>query len=245
VGAVNCGNTVIDGSGAMACSGGGRIVAEGFVGGRLGVSRSITMLDNPIWVRAANFDDLEAAYPAAKRAEGGYVVDHCAVRRDGALEGCRVTVETPAGRGLARAGLALAHKFQVSPQQAADPRAGRSLWVDLPIRFPSAQEVAERTVTSPRWVTGFDVSRAPEVYPPEAAAAGVTSGRGVARCVVGADGALTGCVAEEGAEPGGFGFSAAAAKLASTMKMNLWSADGAPVEGGVVRVPIRLNLKGG
>jgi len=28
------------------------------------------------------------------------------------------------------------------------------------------------------------------------------------------------------------------------MKMNLWSADGAPVEGGVVHIPIRLNLKG-
>jgi hypothetical protein len=27
------------------------------------------------------------------------------------------------------------------------------------------------------------------------------------------------------------------------MKMNLWSADGAPVEGGVVHGPIRLNLK--
>jgi hypothetical protein len=29
------------------------------------------------------------------------------------------------------------------------------------------------------------------------------------------------------------------------MKMNLWSSDGAPVEGGVVHIPIRLNLKGG
>jgi hypothetical protein len=29
------------------------------------------------------------------------------------------------------------------------------------------------------------------------------------------------------------------------MKMNLWSADAAPVAGGVVHVPVRLNLKGG
>jgi hypothetical protein len=32
-------------------------------------------------------------------------------------------------------------------------------------------------------------------------------------------------------------------KLASAMRMNLWSADGAPVEGGVIHIPIRLNLK--
>jgi hypothetical protein len=59
---------------------------------------------------------------------------------------------------------------------------------------------------------------------------------------VAADGALTQC-APEAAEPAGLGFSEAAAKLASTMKMNLWSTDGAPVEGGVVHIPIRLNLK--
>jgi hypothetical protein len=34
------------------------------------------------------------------------------------------------------------------------------------------------------------------------------------------------------------------ATLASKMRMNLWSADGAPVGGGVVHIPIRLNLKG-
>ena len=44
--------------------------------------------------------------------------------------------------------------------------------------------------------------------------------------------------------PDGQGFSEAAVKLAATMKMNLWSADGAPVQGGVVHIPIRLNLKG-
>ncbi len=49
--------------------------------------------------------------------------------------------------------------------------------------------------------------------------------------------------APEAGDPDGLGFSEAAAKLASTMRMNLWSADGAPVEGGVVHIPIRLNLK--
>ena len=58
------------------------------------------------------------------------------------------------------------------------------------------------------------------------------------------DGALTAC-APEPAEPSGLGFSEAAVRLASTMaKMNLWSADGAPVQGGVVHIPIRLSQSG-
>jgi len=65
----------------------------------------------------------------------------------------------------------------------------------------------------------------------------------MARCTVGAGGALTDC-APEGAEPNGLGFSEAAAKLASTMRMSLWSDDATPVEGGVIHVPVRLNLKG-
>ena len=56
------------------------------------------------------------------------------------------------------------------------------------------------------------------------------------------DGSLTGCTPEAG-DPAGLGFSEIAAELASTMKMNPWSADAAPVDGAVVRVAIRLKLK--
>jgi hypothetical protein len=34
-------------------------------------------------------------------------------------------------------------------------------------------------------------------------------------------------------------------KLASTLKITFWSADGAPVEGETIRVPIRFNPMGG
>ena len=54
---------------------------------------------------------------------------------------------------------------------------------------------------------------------------------------------MSACAREAG-DPNGLGFSEAAVKLAATLKMNLWSADGAPVVGGVVHIPIRLNLKG-
>jgi hypothetical protein len=95
---------------------------------------------------------------------------------------------------------------------------------------------------APAWLTSFDAKAAPRLFPPEAVAQGLATGRGVARCTVGAGGALAACVPEPG-DPDGLGFSEAAAKLASGMKMNLWSADDAPVEGGVVHIPVRLNLK--
>ena len=120
-------------------------------------------------------------------------------------------------------------------------RYGSQLWVDVPIRF-AAPGQAEDEVASPVWVAGFDPAKTPRIVPPEAAEKGIATGRGVARCVVGADGSLTAC-APAAAEPAGLGFSEAAVKLASTLRMALWSADAAPVVGEVVRVPIRLNLK--
>jgi hypothetical protein len=61
-------------------------------------------------------------------------------------------------------------------------------------------------------------------------------------------GAILALAAAAPPEPGqsdGLGFSEAAAKLASGMKMNLWGSDAAPVIGGVVHIPVRLNLKDG
>jgi hypothetical protein len=53
---------------------------------------------------------------------------------------------------------------------------------------------------------------------------------------------LTDCSAVE-ANPEGLGFSEAVVKLASTMRMNPWSRDGTPVDGGTVVLGVTLNLK--
>ena len=94
----------------------------------------------------------------------------------------------------------------------------------------------------PIWLSGFDPKATPKVFPPEATAAGVVTGHGVARCQVARGGTIAACE-PEAAQPAGLGFSEAAAKLATSLRMNLWSADGTPVEGGVVRVGVQLNLK--
>ena len=210
--------------------------------------RKITMLDDPTWTAAANFDDLARAYPAKGGGVEGYAVDHCRVMRSGETAGelrdCQVIKEEPADRDFGKAALGLATKFRVLPAMLARAPNGDSVWVDIPMRLSPPAELAERTVTAPIWVTGIDPRATPKLFPPEAVASGLTTGRGVARCTVAADGSLAACVPEPG-DPEGLGFSEAAAKLASGMKMNLWSADAAPVEGGVVHIPVRLNLKGG
>jgi hypothetical protein len=204
--------------------------------------RAVTMMDNPVWIAAASFDDLAHAYPAKGGGGEGYAVAHCKVLPTGDLEACQTIKEEPEGRDFGRAAIGLAAKFKLDPKAVARAPRRDQLWVDVPIRYPAASELAERTVTSPSWVQVFDTITAPKLFPPEAVAAGLTTGRGVVRCVVGADGTLTGC-APEPADPDGLGFSEAVVRLASTMKMNLWSADAVPVAGGVVHVPIRLNLK--
>jgi TonB family protein len=205
--------------------------------------RRETMLDYPVWSRAADFDDLARAYPAKGGGIEGYAVAHCQVLPTGALTACAIITELPELRGFGHAALSLTPKFRVARQLAATSHR-TPLFVDVAIRMPPPGAPADRTVMAPRWIAGVDPNAAPKLFPPEAVAAGLTTGRGVARCVVAADGTLSQC-APEAAEPAGLGFSEAAAKLVGNMKMNLWSNDDAPVAGGVVHIPVRLNLKGG
>lgn len=202
-----------------------------------------TLLSNPVWTEAPSFAQVALAYPTgtAGGAEG-YVALHCRVEPTGYLSRCDVVGEEPQDKGFRKAALALSRKFRLTADAAGKNPYHDPLFVNVAIRFPKAGDLAARAVDAPMWLAGFDAKAAPKVFPPEAAASGVTTGHGVARCTVTPSGGLTDCQ-PEAAEPAGLGFSEAAAKLAATLRMNLWSADGAPVEGGVVRVGIQLNLK--
>lgn len=202
--------------------------------------REVTMMNHPVWISAPSFDEVAAAYPARAKGVEGYAVAHCEVERAGMLRRCVAAKELPTGLGFGKAAVSLAPKFRVAPEVMAKAPHGAPIEVDIPIRFTPPGE-DDRTVTAPAWIAAFDPEIAPKVFPPEAAARGLTSGRGQARCAVAVDGTLSACTPEP-ADPDGLGFSEAAVKLASTMRMNLWSADAGPVAGGVVHVPIRLNL---
>jgi hypothetical protein len=203
--------------------------------------RHVVVMGHPVWVKAPGFDDLARVYPGRGDGQEGYAVVHCQVERIGVMKKCFVAKELPSGHGFGKAAMSLAYDFKVSPEVMKYAPHGDPIEVDIPIRFPARAEIADRTVTAPSWIAGMDPEAAPKLFPPEAAAKGLTSGRGVAKCAVAADGSMASC-APEGADPDGLGFSEAAVKLAATMRMNLWSSDAEPVAGGVVHVAIRLNL---
>jgi TonB family protein len=203
--------------------------------------RPETLLNNPIWAKTASYEELTRAYPAKAGNVDGYAVTHCHVGASGGLSECHVIKEEPEKRGFGSAAQALAAKFKVSPEWTTAPHHA-DLWVDIPFRFTPPGSAQDRTVNSPYWLAGFDPDQALKVYPPEAAARGVGTGRGVAKCAVALDGTLTNCSAIE-ADPEGLGFSEAVVKLASTMRMNPWSRDGTPVDGAIVVLGVTLNLK--
>jgi TonB family protein len=204
------------------------------------LGQSVTMLSRPVWAAAPGFDDVAAAYPARAAGAEGYVVLHCQVLRTGDLKSCAAVKETPGGLDFAKAALPLAAKFKVIPELAVPP-SSQPLFVDIPIRLPPPAAEADRTIATPHWLT--DIAAAPSVFPPQAAARGVTSGVGVVECVVGAEGAVTQC-APQPAAPDGLGFSEAVAQLASTLKVALWSDDAGPVYGGKLRLELRLDRDG-
>ena len=198
--------------------------------------QALTLLSRPVWAQAPGFDDVASAYPASAAGAEGYVVVHCQVMPTGDLKTCVSVKETPDDLGFAKAALPLAYKFKVIPALAASPDK-KPLWVDIPIRLPPPRAPMDRAIATPHWLT--DIGSAPSVFPPQAAARGVTSGVGVVECVVGAEGAMTRCAPQPGA-PDGLGFSEAVAQLASTLKVALWSDDAGPVLGGQIRLEMRL-----
>lgn len=200
-------------------------------------TRRLTMMTEPAWASAPGFDDWAAAYPAQGGGAEGYVVVHCRVLRTGALQGCAAVKEGPVGRGFGKAALALAAKFQVSPEAMAAAPHDAPVEVDIPIRFAPPAQSGDRTVRAPVWLAGYDpVSRLSALPPGRPDSPG-----SVVTCQVAQGGALTGCALEL-TSPDGIDFDEAAVKLAAGLKMNLWSAEAGPVQGGTVHLAIRRDL---
>jgi TonB family protein len=201
--------------------------------------RRLTMLTEPQWAAAPSFDDLAKAYPAEAAGIEGYAVAHCRVDAAGVLSRCVVAKETPAKRGFGKAAVALTAKFRVSPEAMAKAPHGAPVEVDVPVRFPALSEGADHVVRNPVWIPGADPETLIAELPP---GLGKPNSPGAqVGCRVGADGALTGCAIEL-TSPDGFDFDQAAVRLAARLKMNLWSGDAGPVEGGIVHLPVRLGI---
>ena len=98
-------------------------------------------------------------------------------------------------------------------------------------------------IVEPDWLqkpNGEDIAR---VYPEIAQILNI-EGRAMVACNVDAQGLLENC-RSEAAAPAGLGFDYAALKVAEKFRMRPRMVDGAPVEGGGIRIPIRFTLPKG
>jgi hypothetical protein len=200
------------------------------------------VIQSPVWARAPSFAEVAAAYPADAHGVDGAATIFCRFGASGELGDCEVESETPGGLGFGQAAKSLASRFTVSVDPSWSMGSER-FGVEIPVRLvnPDKPEMRDRLITKPVWTTEFTPSAVAAFFPHEATAQGMTTGRGVAECRVEADGALHEC-RPVSAEPEGAGFSEAAAKAASGMRMSPWTRDGGPVDGAIVRVPIRLTV---
>ena len=92
------------------------------------------------------------------------------------------------------------------------------------------------------WLTKMNPEYAAKLFPAPAAAAGLKTGVGTVECTIKHDGGLEPC-AVVSEQPPGLGFGDAALQIAAVMKMNPWTAQGDPVDGARIRLPVRLELQ--
>ena len=110
----------------------------------------------------------------------------------------------------------------------------------VPAGAEAPGETAAPVLRNPNWVarpTGADVQ---SVYPREALVQRL-NGRATIACEAAANGSLANCVVAS-ESPAGAGFGAAALSLAPKFRMAERAADGSPVQGARVRIPISFRI---
>jgi len=100
-------------------------------------------ITKPTWAAMPSVEDFQATFPkTANGVNTVRVVLACTVQDGGALGGCAVDSESPAGEGYGAGALALATKFRAGPwSQDGQPTVGARL--KLPIRYELTQVSAK------------------------------------------------------------------------------------------------------
>ena len=203
---------------------------------------TISVLRAAPWMMTPTSEALSAAFPkgAVGKAASAHVVLRCGFHDDGTLKDCNTVSETPEHLGFASAAKSLSKEFRAYVDPKKDRLAG--LRVDLPFDFRDpTQPAPPNEVYDPTWLTRVDPDSVAKLFPAAAAAAGLRTGVASVECTVKHDGSLADCVIVS-EQPAAMGFGDAALQVASVMKMNPWTAQGDPVDGARIRLPVRLEL---
>jgi hypothetical protein len=126
-------------------------------------------VSKPAWVAAPSLEDFQASFPKSQNGVNDVrVVLGCTVEAGGALGGCEVATETPAGQGYGQGALALAPKFKMSPwSPEGEPTVGAK--IELPIHYiltpvtPTTAGATGASVTPLRGATVSPLTVRPEV----------------------------------------------------------------------------------
>jgi len=154
---------------------------------------------------------------------------------------CKAVYQQPVNRDFDKAAIKVSNLFRLRINQDV-LKTHRPMAANITLRLvaPFGDEFKQRRIVDPVWLASPSFARLAELFPAQAAAKNVTEGTGTADCAVGPDGALTACHAFGDGDPPGLGFSDAAVKAAAAMRISPWTDDGGPVDGALVRVPLRF-----
>lgn len=201
------------------------------------------VISNVRWKQAPSFSDVLSTYPEKARAGqvSGRATLDCVFNRSGELSRCDVLQELPKSQGFGNAAKKLSPLF-VGPTTDSSGASLSGVHVQLPFAFAAESLTSAAPVIGrPQWAglpTSDDLVAA---YPKDALKAGVLKARVVLNCTVVADGALSDCRVDS-EDPAGHGLGKATLELVPAFRLGIWTPEGLPTLGGVVRVPIRYDF---